>query len=95
MKIQNIRQFNKLNQSDLKFVDSFLACSRLRTELEEAGRLDVSLHCLPNGNYEELQCDSNVCWCAEEKTGDVQIDTVAVTIHLMTYLPCCKNNVPI
>lgn len=66
------------------------ACSRQRHKAELAGRLDVTLHCLPNGDYEELQCDMGICWCAEEKDGHIQKGTVAVPESLWTYLPCCE-----
>lgn len=41
------------------------------------------------GNYEPLQCDSGLCWCAEPKTG--QILSTIVTDEMMKFLPCCKN----
>jgi hypothetical protein len=28
-----------------------------------------SLHCDKMGNYEELQCDRERCWCVNPKTG--------------------------
>lgn len=43
-----------------------------------------------NGNYEPLQCDSGVCWCAEEQTGRIVNGTRPVPENLWTKLPCCK-----
>lgn len=65
-------------------------CSRQRYTAERSGRLDVTLHCLPNGNFEALQCDMGICWCADEQSGFIQPDTVAVPDNLWTFLPCCK-----
>lgn len=65
-------------------------CSRQRYRAERAGRLDVTLHCLPNGNFEALQCDMGICWCADEQNGFVKPDTFAVPESLWTFLPCCK-----
>lgn len=66
----------------------FLACSRRRSELEAAGRRDVTLHCELNGDYEPLQCDDGLCWCAEPKTG--QPTVIPVSEEDMKLLPCCK-----
>lgn len=66
------------------------ACSRQRHKAEVAGRLDVTLHCLPNGNFEALQCDMGICWCADEYDGHIAKDTFAVPEALWTYLACCK-----
>ncbi|XP_049293905.1 uncharacterized protein LOC125769285 isoform X2 [Anopheles funestus] len=64
------------------------ACSRRRAELEAEGRFDVTLHCTQNGNYEELQCDQDVCWCADAMTGIQKPGTRAVPTDLWTLLPC-------
>ncbi|GAB0090429.1 Thyroglobulin type-1 domain-containing protein [Sergentomyia squamirostris] len=64
------------------------ACSRKRHQMEQEGRNDVTLHCQQNGNYEELQCDSGTCWCADPATGFIEKDTIAVPEHLWTLLPC-------
>lgn len=45
---------------------------------------------MSNGNYEPLQCDSGVCWCADETTGRIVNGTRAVPQILWTKLPCCK-----
>lgn len=71
--------------------DMTCACSRQRFKAEASGRLDVTLHCLPNGNFESLQCDMGICWCAEELTGQILPKTFAVPESLWTYLPCCKG----
>lgn len=59
---------------------------------------DVTLHCQSNGNYEKLQCQSGICWCAVPETGDIILGTRAVPETMWTFLPCCKykwNNIPI
>lgn len=66
------------------------ACSRQRFEAEKSGRLDVTLHCEPNGDYEELQCEMGICWCADKVDGHIKKDTFAVPDSLWTYLPCCR-----
>jgi len=65
------------------------ACSRRVQELQDQGRKDVTLHCNEQGNYEELQCDNGVCWCAEEKTG-TPISRI-LPENMMTMLPCYEN----
>lgn len=65
-----------------------VACSRKKADLLAEGRWYVSLHCDSTGNYEELQCDSGLCWCAEPMTGDLTAPVVPET--MMIYLPCCK-----
>lgn len=67
------------------------ACSRRRARLEAAGQLDVTLHCTQNGNYEELQCDRDVCWCADSLTGALQLGTPMVPYTMWKALPCCKS----
>lgn len=69
--------------------DMTCACSRLRNQLELDNIL-TTLHCDSNGNFEELQCDNGICWCAEPKTGQIQSDTIAVPESMWTMLPCCK-----
>ncbi|XP_026316883.1 uncharacterized protein LOC113227985 [Hyposmocoma kahamanoa] len=64
------------------------ACSRRRSQLEAEGRVDVSLHCTPNGSYEPLQCDDGLCWCAEPKTGQPTI--IPVPEQDMNLLPCFR-----
>ncbi|KAL1403270.1 hypothetical protein pipiens_005746 [Culex pipiens pipiens] len=64
------------------------ACSRRRAKLEAEGRTTVTLHCTQNGNFEELQCDSGVCWCADEYGGDPLIGTTVVHDGLWKLLPC-------
>ncbi|KAG6451433.1 hypothetical protein O3G_MSEX007164 [Manduca sexta] len=62
------------------------ACSRKRAELEKSGRMTVSLHCTANGDYERLQCDDGICWCADPKTG--QPTVTPVMEEDMKHLPC-------
>lgn len=66
--------------------DMTCACSRRKAELLAAGRDYVSFHCNSMGNYEELQCDSGLCWCAEEKTGEPI--SPLVPEKAMVKLPC-------
>jgi len=56
--------------------------------LWDQGQLDVTLHCNEQGNYEELQCNNGVCWCAEEKTGTPT--SRILPENMMTLLPCCE-----
>lgn len=67
------------------------ACSRKRFKEEKSGRFDVTLHCLENGNFERLQCDSGICWCSDEMYGYIEEGTFAVPESLWTFLPCCKH----
>lgn len=57
-------------------------------DLQEQGQKDVTLHCNEQGNYEELQCDNGMCWCAEERTG-TPISRI-LPENMMTMLPCCE-----
>ncbi|KAG5886022.1 hypothetical protein JTB14_023663 [Gonioctena quinquepunctata] len=66
--------------------DMTCACSRRKAELESQGRYYVALHCDSMGNYEKLQCDSGLCWCAEPKTG--ALTTPVVPEKAMKKLPC-------
>lgn len=75
------------------------ACSRQRFKAESSGRLDVTLHCLPNGNFERLQCDMEICWCAEELYGMIFASLLLIAIlfflkeqskmGLLPYLKVC------
>lgn len=65
------------------------ACSRQRYKLESEGKVST-LHCTRNGNYESLQCDSGICWCADKKTGEIVNGTRAVPQSMWTHLSCCK-----
>ncbi|XP_045766222.1 uncharacterized protein LOC123867941 [Maniola jurtina] len=62
------------------------ACSRKRHELETKHGKITTLHCTPNGDYEQLQCDEGMCWCAQTKTG--QPITPPVQEVDMRRLPC-------
>uniref|UniRef100_A0A7G3AZM0 Putative thyroglobulin type i repeat protein n=1 Tax=Lutzomyia longipalpis TaxID=7200 RepID=A0A7G3AZM0_LUTLO len=68
------------------------ACSRKRYEMEKSGRHEVTLHCQQNGNFEELQCDDDTCWCADPDTGFITDNTIAVPQHLWTLLPCYNTS---
>lgn len=67
------------------------ACSRRRAQLEAEGHLDVTLHCAQNGNYEELQCERDVCWCADPATGALAENTTMLPFSMWQALPCCKS----
>ncbi|XP_056640131.1 uncharacterized protein LOC130447368 isoform X1 [Diorhabda sublineata] len=69
-----------------KSKDMTCACSRRKAELMADGRSFVAFHCNDLGNFEKLQCDSGVCWCAEEKTGEPT--SIIVPEKAMFKLPC-------
>lgn len=56
--------------------------------MEAAGNTLVTLHCATNGNYEPLQCDNGMCWCAQPRTGQPTVSPVPE--EDMNLLPCCK-----
>ncbi|XP_013190658.1 uncharacterized protein LOC106135032 [Amyelois transitella] len=66
--------------------DMTCACSRRRAELEAAGNRGVTLHCTRSGNYEPLQCDYGMCWCAQPRTG--QPTTIPVPESEIQHLTC-------
>ncbi|CAD0200711.1 unnamed protein product [Chrysodeixis includens] len=78
------RIFGQMWRSDAS--DMSCACSRRRAELEAIGGRVVTLHCTQNGDYESLQCDDGMCWCAQPKTGFPTV--VPVPEKDMTNLPC-------
>lgn len=49
----------------------------------------MSLHCTTTGDYEPLQCDEDMCWCAEPKTGQPTVSPVPQDD--MERLPCCMS----
>ncbi|XP_022830146.1 thyroglobulin-like [Spodoptera litura] len=61
------------------------ACSRRRAEMEAEGKV-VTLHCSANGDYEQLQCDSGMCWCVQPRNGQ----PIVTPVHEedMERLPC-------
>ncbi|CAH4028797.1 uncharacterized protein LOC123710458 [Pieris brassicae] len=65
------------------------ACSRARRNLEEEGNV-VTFHCTSTGDYEPLQCNNGMCWCAEPKTG--QPTVTPVPEKDMTMLPCYSSS---
>lgn len=72
-----------------KAKDMTCACSRRRADLEATGRNDVTLHCTSNGNFEPLQCDGGVCWCADAKSGERWPRVPIVLPAMWKKLPCC------
>lgn len=67
------------------------ACSQWRHKLEEEGFSGVFLHCSQNGNYEEVQCTTKFCWCAEPN-GELKQGTRIVPQKWWKQLPCCKTS---
>lgn len=63
--------------------NDFIACARDVAKLQEFGFGGRMPHCLPNGDYDELQCVIRTCYCRSYPD---------VTYHPqnMTRLPCCK-----
>ncbi|XP_061715330.1 uncharacterized protein LOC133523667 [Cydia pomonella] len=62
------------------------ACSRRRAELEASEKRAVTLHCTRTGDYEPLQCDNGLCWCAQPSSGQPTVQPVLQTN--MKRLPC-------
>ncbi|XP_067004429.2 uncharacterized protein [Anabrus simplex] len=63
------------------------ACSRYVWELKKnSGRKDITIHCTEGGDFDELQCDNHICWCADPRTGNPQTRVVPET--MMKLLPC-------
>lgn len=67
------------------------ACSRRRADMEASGDRVVTLHCTTSGDYEPLQCDNGMCWCAQPKTG--QPTVIPVREEDMNRLPCYSASV--
>ncbi|KAK9886722.1 hypothetical protein WA026_017640 [Henosepilachna vigintioctopunctata] len=69
------------------------ACTRRKAELLDSSnpnpRIFVSFHCDEMGNFEELQCDSGHCWCADPGTGEPT--SVIVPEKTMKFLKCFKK----
>ncbi|CAB3388066.1 Hypothetical predicted protein [Cloeon dipterum] len=61
-------------------------CSRKIEALKQQGRVDVTIHCTEDGNFDTLQCDSGVCWCADNITGQTLGEVVPEP--MMQMLPC-------
>jgi Thyroglobulin type-1 repeat len=89
---QKIRSLPKKSRVLLQFIfgNSIhrIGCSRKVEELKSNGRIDVTLHCTEEGNFDILQCDSGVCWCADEYTGEALGEVVPQP--MMEMLPCCE-----
>ena len=67
-------------------------CSRLveklKTDQDKDKNMDLTFHCSSNGNFEPLQCNRGMCYCADEYTG--QPRSFFVPEKLWRVLPCCK-----
>ncbi|XP_050351890.1 uncharacterized protein LOC126774413 isoform X1 [Nymphalis io] len=67
------------------------ACSRRRHELEKSRNKMSTLHCTSTGDYEPLQCDDGMCWCANPKTGQPTVAPLPESD--MSMLPCYSASV--
>ena len=67
-------------------------CSR---DYMEALKLDSQLlqfpHCLPNGNYDQLQCTGFACYCID--TQKMTKTSGLVVFSNVQELPCCMYNI--
>ena len=63
-------------------------CSRKVWEKRQAGQTAITLHCQENGNYEELQCEDEMCYCVDPATGNLYGSRLPEAA--MNMLPCCK-----
>ncbi|XP_075978871.1 uncharacterized protein LOC142978345 [Anticarsia gemmatalis] len=79
-----VRIFGQMWRSEAD--DMTCACSRRRAELEVLGSRVITLHCTASGDYEPLQCDDGMCWCAQPSTGQPTVTPVPEAD--MTRLPC-------
>ncbi|KAL0872083.1 hypothetical protein ABMA27_004506 [Loxostege sticticalis] len=83
------RIFGQMWRTDAR--EMTCACSRRRAELEATQKRGVTLHCTANGDYEPLQCDDGMCWCAQPKTGQPTVGPVPEVD--MRRLPCYRTAV--
>lgn len=64
-------------------------CSRLVEDLKKDNKnIDLTYHCSSNGNFEPLQCNRGMCYCANVLSG--QPISYAVSAPMWKTLPCCK-----
>lgn len=70
----------------------FLACSRYMLEKQRKNPSTYNIkpqeHCSQTGSFERLQCINDLCYCADEETGEVT--GRVVPIKYFDKLPCCK-----
>ena len=52
---------------------------------------DLTYHCSNNGNFEPLQCNRGMCYCANVQTG--QPVSFAVNAAMWKTLPCCESQI--
>ncbi|XP_032520796.2 thyroglobulin-like [Danaus plexippus] len=78
------RIFGQMWRSEAQ--DMKCACSRRRHEIENSEKRISTLHCSPSGDYERLQCDNGICWCADPSTG--QPTAPPLPQEDMKILPC-------
>ena len=71
---------------------TLLECSRAYEAALSEGSLMGTVqfpHCLPNGNYDALQCVNVACFCINPVNKSLNSDVQPITA--ITELPCCKN----
>lgn len=62
-------------------------CSRLVEDLKKDNKnIDLTYHCSSNGNFEPLQCNRGMCYCANVLSG--QPISYAVSAPMWKTLPC-------
>lgn len=69
------------------------ACSRWRHKLEKERYSGAFLRCAQNGNYEELQCTTKLCWCADPLTGQQVNGSRIVPREWWHTLECCTYRI--
>lgn len=72
-------------QEDL-LINMNCKCSRRVWEQLQAGEPSVTLHCMENGNYEELQCEDGWCYCVHSESGTPY--STILPEEAMQFLPC-------
>ena len=66
----------------------FSGCARHSADVDDLLGEDAPRpHCLPNGNFDSLQCIDDRCFCANatQVTGDI------TNLETITDLICCKS----
>lgn len=66
-------------------------CSRYWEDTLDKG-LDLGMRCLPNGNFDPLQCiDQQYCFCYNDTTDDVTYGPVS--IDMIKFMPCYNSEI--
>ena len=88
MKCRTFRTIMPINSVVIR-VFSSAVCSRLVDDLKKnPDNMDMTYHCSPNGNFEPLQCNRGLCYCANVYSG--QPISYSVAEQWWTTLPCCN-----